>query len=174
MASWTNQSTSSLLPGEPWTSAKALAAFENPEAIAEGASGAPKVRTAALQEPAAGANIIRRLRPISASYVSPATSGSESLAEGSVGVLVGGTITLSMSIATSGTVTSWSVTVSKNFSTEVAYTQASGAGAKSADITVALGDILEIECTVNGGGASGGVDVTDIQIKSATTDLAVT
>lgn len=45
MASWTNQSTSSLLPGEPWTSAKALAAFENPEAIAEGASGAP-VQTA--------------------------------------------------------------------------------------------------------------------------------
>ncbi len=41
MASWTNQSTSSLLPGEPWTSAKALAAFENPEAIAEGAAGAP-------------------------------------------------------------------------------------------------------------------------------------
>ena len=43
MASWTNQSTSSLLPGEPWTSAKALAAFENPEAIAEGASGAPRL-----------------------------------------------------------------------------------------------------------------------------------
>ena len=41
MASWTNQSTSSLLPGEPWTSAKALAAFENPVAIAEGAVGAP-------------------------------------------------------------------------------------------------------------------------------------
>lgn len=46
MASWTNQSTSSLLPGEPWTSAKALAAFENPTALAEGASGAP-VQTAA-------------------------------------------------------------------------------------------------------------------------------
>jgi len=45
MASWTSQSTSSLLPGEPWTSAKALAAFENPEAIAEGASGAPIVAT---------------------------------------------------------------------------------------------------------------------------------
>ena len=46
MASWTNQSTSSLLPGEPWTSAKALAAFENPTAIAEGAANAP-VQTAA-------------------------------------------------------------------------------------------------------------------------------
>ena len=45
MASWTNQSTSSLLPGEPWTSAKALAAFENPTALAEGASGAPVLST---------------------------------------------------------------------------------------------------------------------------------
>lgn len=41
MASWTNQSTASLLPGEPWTSAKALAAFENPVAIAESAPGSP-------------------------------------------------------------------------------------------------------------------------------------
>lgn len=47
MASWTDQDTNSLLPGEPWTSAKALAAFENPVAIAEGASGAPKIQTAA-------------------------------------------------------------------------------------------------------------------------------
>jgi hypothetical protein len=47
MASWTDQDTDSLLPGEPWTSAKALAAFENPVAIAEGAAGAPKIQTAA-------------------------------------------------------------------------------------------------------------------------------
>lgn len=48
MASWTDQSTDSLLPGEPWTSAKALAAFENPVAITEGASGAPKIQAEAL------------------------------------------------------------------------------------------------------------------------------
>lgn len=48
MASWTDQSTDSLLPGEPWTSAKALAAFENPVALAEGASGAPKIQAEAL------------------------------------------------------------------------------------------------------------------------------
>jgi len=47
MASWTDQDTDSLLPGEPWTSAKALAAFENPVALAEGAAGAPKIQTAA-------------------------------------------------------------------------------------------------------------------------------
>lgn len=48
MASWTDQDTDSLLPGEPWTSAKALAAFENPVALAEGASGAPKIQAEAL------------------------------------------------------------------------------------------------------------------------------
>ena len=47
MASYTDQSTDSLLPGEPWTSAKALACFENPVAIAEGAAGAPRISTAA-------------------------------------------------------------------------------------------------------------------------------
>ena len=47
MADYTDQSTDSLLPGEPWTSAKALACFENPVAIAEGAAGAPKIATAA-------------------------------------------------------------------------------------------------------------------------------
>ena len=48
MAEYTNQDPNTLLPGEPWTSAKALAAFENPEAIAEGAPGAPKVTGLAL------------------------------------------------------------------------------------------------------------------------------
>lgn len=53
MASYTDQDTDSLLPGEPWTSAKALACFENPVAIAEGAAGAPKIQTAAY-----GANTV--------------------------------------------------------------------------------------------------------------------
>lgn len=45
MADWTSQDTNSLLPGEPWTSAKALAAFENPVALAEGATGSPEIHT---------------------------------------------------------------------------------------------------------------------------------
>ena len=48
MADYTDQSTDSLLPGEPWTSAKALACFENPVAIAEGAAGAPRIQAEAL------------------------------------------------------------------------------------------------------------------------------
>lgn len=48
MADWTPQDPNGRLPGEPWTSAKALADDENPRAIAEGAEGAPKVTGLAL------------------------------------------------------------------------------------------------------------------------------
>lgn len=43
MADYTDIDPNTLLPGEPWTSAKALATFENPPAIAEGAAGAPVI-----------------------------------------------------------------------------------------------------------------------------------
>ena len=45
MADWTQLDTNSLLPGEPLTSAKALAFFENPIALAEAATDAPKIAT---------------------------------------------------------------------------------------------------------------------------------
>lgn len=48
MADWTDQDPATLLPGKAWTSAKAIAAFENVEAQAEGASGAPKQRGKSL------------------------------------------------------------------------------------------------------------------------------
>ena len=48
MADWTELDTNGLLPGEPFTSAKALAFFENPVAMAEGAVDAPKVVSEAL------------------------------------------------------------------------------------------------------------------------------
>lgn len=48
MADWTEQDVNSLLPGEPWTSAKAIAAFENPVAITEAAPNAPRIVSQAL------------------------------------------------------------------------------------------------------------------------------
>ena len=48
MADWTELDTNGLLPGEPLTSAKALAFFENPVAMAEGKVNAPKVVSEAL------------------------------------------------------------------------------------------------------------------------------
>jgi len=62
MADWTDQDTDSLLPGEPWTSAKALAAFENPVALAEGAAGAPKIQTAAYDNNTVNENAMKVLQ----------------------------------------------------------------------------------------------------------------
>ena len=44
MAQYTGPDPNTLLPGDPWTSALAQAAFEDPIAIAEGAPGAPRLR----------------------------------------------------------------------------------------------------------------------------------
>jgi len=43
VADWTELDTDTLLPGEPLTSAKALAFYENPIALAEGAADAPSL-----------------------------------------------------------------------------------------------------------------------------------
>lgn len=48
MADYAEIDVNNLLSGEPWTTALANATFENPEAIAEGAPGAPKIRTSSL------------------------------------------------------------------------------------------------------------------------------
>jgi hypothetical protein len=48
MTDWTTLDLNGLLPGEPWTSAKALAVYENPIAIAEAAAGAPRLDPKAM------------------------------------------------------------------------------------------------------------------------------
>lgn len=49
MATWTTIPDSSLEPGKPIRAIDALALRDNPVAIAEGASGAPRIAAAALQ-----------------------------------------------------------------------------------------------------------------------------
>ena len=48
MAQWTNIDPNTLLPCDPWTSAKAQAAFENLEAVTEGAAIAPRIAARAI------------------------------------------------------------------------------------------------------------------------------
>ena len=48
MATWTDPATINTDPKDPMTSEFGTAALENPEAMAEGASGAPKVEAAAV------------------------------------------------------------------------------------------------------------------------------
>lgn len=55
MATYTALTDQSLEPGQPWTSLKALAVRDNPVAIAEGASGAPRIVNAAVTNGTLGA-----------------------------------------------------------------------------------------------------------------------
>ena len=171
MASWTNQSTSSLLPGEPWTSAKALAAFENPTALAEGASGAPKIRTAALQPPTAGSTPIRRLKDFgTGSFDSTSSPASGFIEEGSIGVLVGGTIRVVSTIVVSGS-PSYTVSYRKNGTAFATY---SASGVRFSDVAVAFGDRIDITISASyGGGGSVSVTCADVKIESGTADFAV-
>ena len=57
MADWTEIDTNTLLPGEPFTSAKALAFFENPVAMAEGAGNAPRNQLKSLPRLVAGSSV---------------------------------------------------------------------------------------------------------------------
>ena len=57
MADWTELDTNTLLPGEPLTSAKALAFFENPGALAEGAADAPRNQLKSLPRLVAGSSV---------------------------------------------------------------------------------------------------------------------
>ena len=64
MATWTNIPDSNIEPGKPIRSIDGLALRDNPIAIAEGASGAPRIQTAGIQDSAvttakiADANVI--------------------------------------------------------------------------------------------------------------------
>jgi hypothetical protein len=81
MADWTELDTNGLLPGEPFTSAKALAFFENPKAIAEGAVNAPKIVSGALDMTTMGTGAttgLDRVKSILAIAVATASSSSES------------------------------------------------------------------------------------------------
>lgn len=50
MATWVNISNANLQPGAPARSVDAIALRDNPIAIAEGAAGAPRIQTAAIQD----------------------------------------------------------------------------------------------------------------------------
>lgn len=57
MADWTNPPYAQLVAGKPWTDEKAAAAYENTVALAEGASGAPRIVDGALDTTATTAGL---------------------------------------------------------------------------------------------------------------------
>lgn len=159
MADWTDQSTDSLLPGEPWTSAKALAVFENPVALAEGATGAPRIATIAMTPPTAGAIIIARLKTYETSV--QGNTAYQIIARGSV--LVAGTVRLVTSAVSADT------DFRKN---NVSVFSSSADGILFTDIAVGIGD----EISVWGKAPNGTVSpsyVGQVRVESGTLNMAV-
>lgn len=112
MATWTSIDTARLEPGKPARSIDAMALRDNPIAIAEGAEGAPKIELAALRPLDPGGVVVFLFADISlANTVPNARSDTTEIYK----FINRGTVTLTGSIASSGTGTAYGrVTIYKN------------------------------------------------------------
>ena len=130
MADWTELDTNTLLPGEPLTSAKALAFFENPKAIAEGADDTPRNQLKSLPRLVAGSSV-RSTRTVTVPQDTTGTILNH-------GIIQIGTIRASMTRDGAG-----SVTISRMRSgTSVTLATTSTAASITADVSVIPGDAL--------------------------------
>ena len=155
MTTWTAIPDASLDPGKPARSIDAKALRDNPIAIAEGATGAPKVRTAALQPPVAGATyLILNLRgnlglgTINTGYLTAdfGTDPSSPEARRGFTVLVGGVIRCSVDHWIANAVTSSYVRVLKNgVQVQEFSTNSTAPVTQTVDVTVESGDRIEFQ-----------------------------
>ena len=130
MADWTELDTNTLLPGEPLTSAKALAFFENPIALAEGAADAPRNQLKSLPRLVAGSSVrSTRTRTVSGSTTETILNH---------GIIQIGTIRASMTRGGAGSVT---ISRIRNGTSVTLATTNNGANI-TADVSVIPGDAL--------------------------------
>ena len=141
MADWTELDTNTLLPGEPFTSAKALAFFENPKAIAEGADDTPRNQLKSLPRLVAGSSVrSTRTRAVPVDTTEMIHN---------YGIIQIGTIRASMTVSGAGTATisrmrnGTSVTLATNI---VAST--------TVDVSVIPGDALIFNGSADTGGGT--------------------
>ena len=156
MAEWTELDTNTLLPGEPLTSAKALAFFENPKAIAEGAASAPRNQLKSLPRLVAGSSV-RSTRTVTV----PANTPETILNHGFIQI---GTIRASMT-RTSGGAPVTIRRVRNGFSVTLATTNS--ATSITANVSVIPGDA--IICSVSG--LAGGDGTYSATLAVASGDL---
>ena len=139
MADWTELDTNTLLPGEPLTSAKALAFFENPKAIAEGADDTPRNQLKSLPRLVAGSSVrSTRTKTIP-------TSTTEIILNH--GIIQIGTIRASMT--RSGGIGSMTISRIRNGTIVTLGTTTSSTGI-TVDVSVIPGDELRFSASVNG------------------------
>jgi len=140
MADWTELDTNTLLPGEPFTSAKALAFFENPKAIAEGADDTPRNQLKSLPRLVAGSSVrSTRTRAVPVDTTEMIHN---------YGIIQIGTIRASMTVSGAGT-----ATISR-IRNGTSVTLATTGTSTTVDVSVIPGDALIFNGSAGTGGAT--------------------
>ena len=155
MASWTSIPDSSLDPDAPVTSELAYAWRDNPIAITEGASGAPRIQQAAMMDPTAGTtNTLKWLRNCDETAPSDRTT-----------VLLGGTVTVTFALTVATGIVGF---YRFRNGTESELFFKSSSGNYSEDISVQRGDVIYFQQKT-----AGGYDVTSIKFSSGANSMAL-
>lgn len=182
MATWTTVPDASLEPGKPIRSIDALALRDNPVAIAEGASGAPKVMTAALQPPAAGDGfLIARLRTTEVgtteiNYMDgDAYRIDQTNRSLSVVCLVPGVIRCKMNHRAAQSSSASYVRVLKNGVQQAEFSTTSTINqSRQVDVSVAVGDVVTLQNRNAFNSSASWISYwSSVAIYSATPDMAV-
>ena len=145
MTDYTDLTLASLLPGEPWTAGKALAIYENPTAIAEGAVGAPRILLPALERVTAGATIRSR------NDTTVSVGASETATAHSFGFVQTGDVRVSYTMTSNGNATG-SVRRIRDGTAATLVSNTSG-GTYTIDAAVLPGDLIEIRMVAAPAGA---------------------
>jgi hypothetical protein len=141
MATWTTVPDSSLEPGKPIRSIDALALRDNPVAIAEGAAGAPRILSFAL-EPLDAGDVIRSRDD---GEITNSSTFYELVASWSF--MQYGSVRIYMELRVNAGTTSAQVRRTRNGSTVTLATLAnshSTYASRTADVSVEMGDKVEI------------------------------
>lgn len=105
MAVWTDIADTLLEPGKPIRSVDGIALRENPKAIAEGATGAPKIQTAGIQDDAVTTQKILNLN-ITAPKLATGSAENSWVGARTSGLSIGGLGTYAMLKLLTGSATS--------------------------------------------------------------------
>lgn len=152
MASYRTIAASETDQDSPVTQTLMQALTDNPTAIAEGAAGAPKVETAALQVPTSGANVVGYFTVPGVEYTATTTAGNSIGMKMALGT---GTITLAVDMKIDATNTG-TVKFRKNGAIVNTQTTTSTSFVeKTHDMSVVFGDVIDIIYAVNATPATG-------------------
>ena len=162
MADWTVITDAQLDPDAPLTSDLAYAWRDNPIAIAEGASGAPRIRADAMGGSVAGGTLLFGCGGSSVSYAGSGVSSTTQVSDATFRAIADCSVRLYIETnVTSGSGTS--LIVYKNASSILTVTSDSDWTSRTVYVSWSPGDIVRI-VLING--ASGTARVRNIQYRT--------